>query len=75
MASLATSKKHMKHDHKVGRPLRTSTHSTSSITLRLTDEERAAVEVHVEKTGTPRAVLIRQAMEAYGLFTLPKKRG
>jgi predicted DNA binding CopG/RHH family protein len=62
------------HDHKVGRPLR-ATHATSNITLRLTEEERSAVEAHVEKTGKPRAVLIREAMEAFGLFTLPRKRG
>jgi hypothetical protein len=63
----------MKHAHKVGRPLR-SVNATSNITLRLTDEERLSVEAHVEKTGKPRAVLIREAMEAFGLFTLPRKR-
>jgi hypothetical protein len=65
----------MKHDHKVGRPLRASAHSTTNITFRLTDEERAAVDAHVEKTGKPRAALIREAMEAFGLFALPRKRG
>lgn len=73
-ARVATVLARMKHDHKVGRPARVSEHSTSNITLRLTDEERDTVDAHVAKTGKARAVLIREAMEAYGLFVPPRKR-
>jgi actin-like ATPase involved in cell morphogenesis len=37
-------------------------------TVRLTDEEKEAVDRHVERLGQARAVLIREAMRRMGLF-------
>jgi hypothetical protein len=65
----------MKHAHKVGRPSRASTSTTSNVTVRLTQDERDALESHVEKRGEPMAALIRAAMDKDGLFTPVKKRG
>jgi hypothetical protein len=65
----------MKHDHRTGRPLRGSGHSTRTIGVRLTDEEVTALDTHVEKRDEPRAVLIREAMDKAGLFTPARKRG
>lgn len=68
----------MNRDHnKPGRPLRAEVHSTSTVTIRITAAERAAIEAHCERRGKAKmGALIREAMAAYGLLTMPdKKRG
>jgi hypothetical protein len=55
-------------DHRTGRPLRTSNHSTTNITIRLTAEERAALDSHVALREEPYSALVREAMEQAGLF-------
>lgn len=64
----------MNHDHKNGRPPRSASQATRNVTVRLTEDELAGVDVHVGKSGKPRGVLIREAMEAFGLFAPPRKR-
>ncbi len=56
--------------HVPGRPPRADA-PTTQISVRLTHEERAAVELHVQSTGMTRAELIRDAMERQGLFRPP----
>lgn len=59
--------------HKVGRPPR-SEYATTTLSVRLTDLERATLMEHSAALAKPAAVLIREAMEAAGLFVLPKPR-
>jgi len=54
--------------HKVGRPRR-SEHTTTSLSIRFTDAERAALHEHSAAQEKPIAVLLREAAEAAGLFT------
>lgn len=63
------------HDHKVGRPLRAPSHSTTNINVRLTDDENEALRWHAERLGVPLAVLVRQTLGAAGLFSMSRKRG
>lgn len=45
------------------------------VTIRLTAEEREALDSQVEKRGEPMAVLIRKAIEPDRLFTPARNRG
>jgi hypothetical protein len=69
------------YDHKTGRPFRAEA-PTRNITVRFAVEsELAALDTHVEarqRKGdekASRAALIREACEAFGLFTPVRKRG
>lgn len=64
-----------KNDHKHGRPSRAEEPTTKSVSVRLTQEEFAALTTHVERDGKPGSVLIREAMEEKGLFKPARKRG
>jgi Ribbon-helix-helix protein, copG family len=55
------------HPHKIGPPYR-GTGPTTTLSLRLTHEEQDALDRIARKRKTPRAVLIRAALDAAGLF-------
>lgn len=56
---------------KMGRPYRSPAPPgvSQSVTIRLNPEELECVSQHVTQSGIARAELVRQAMEAFGLFS------
>lgn len=80
--ALLSSRAAMKHEHKRGRPARTSatgfseSRATTNVSVRMTDEELEALDSHVQERhleGATRAGLIREAMEKHGLFKIVRK--
>ena len=64
----------MSHDHKVGRPLRAQSHSTTNINVRLTQDENEALRWHAEQEAVPLAVLVRATLQEAGLFTKRRRK-
>jgi Ribbon-helix-helix protein, copG family len=62
-----------KHVYKVGRPPRAEG-PTRTYCFRLSEDEGAALDAHVELGELSRSELIRDALDAQGLLVPPKKR-
>ena len=57
-----------------GRPPRIAEHPTTNFVLRLTDDERSALESHAEAREMSKAEVAREALENAGLFKMAKSK-
>lgn len=62
------------HQHRVGRPRLPSVHTTRNMSVRFTDDERAALAAHAELADRPVAAFIRDVLEKAGVLKLPRGR-